>query len=442
MKHPLFITLLAALLSSCGGSSSSTEPAQPTQHWLPPGGNATAQGSSTTAFLQFAPGLSLAEKAQVARGRELFVAEWEPAISSRPTIDGLGPLFIADACSGCHIDSGRAASLNADGSTDVGILFRIGDAAGNSDAHYGDQLQSAATTGLGEGTVRWQRSADGSLTFTADLNEGALQAGMEISPRLSPQLIGMGLLDLIPEATILSFADENDADKNGISGRPHWVTVNNQTRLGRFGWKAINVSLAHQAAGALNGDMGLTTPIHPNENCSAEQAICATEPSGGTPEVSSAAVSDIETFMVALAVPDRRIRDQAQFDRGAQTFDRIGCQQCHKAPMKTGKSDHFALLSDQTIYPYTDLLLHDMGEALNDGAAEINAQATEWRTPPLWGIGLVEAGEHSHFLHDGRATTIDQAIRWHGGEALTTRETYEALSEAEREDLLAFLRSI
>ena len=398
MKH-YFLALTCLCLISCGGGSSSSDSnnsdtevtdnptVKTARTWSSSGGNATISGSSGKPFLQFIPDLSLSELSDVSRGRELFVAQWEAAVSSRPNIDGLGPLFIADACSSCHVENGRAVSLNADGSTGVGILFRLGDSSGNTDATYGGQLQSAATSGQAEGSVSWQQAGD-NILFSAAMNTGALQSGIKLAPRLSPQLVGMGLLDLIPQATIEGFADPNDSDQDGISGRVHWIEINGQQRIGRFGWKAINVSLAHQAAGALNGDMGLTSPLQPNENCTFSQTICATQPSGGFPEVSNSSLDAIETFMIALGVPARRISDQAQFDRGADLFEQTGCQSCHKAQMSTGTSMKFNLLSNQVIYPYTDLLLHDMGESLSDGVKELNAMPREWRTPPLWGIGL------------------------------------------------------
>lgn len=410
--------------------------------WQEVGGTATAKPGSTTTqpFLQFAPGLSAGERVGLSQGRELFVAQWTPAPGARATLDGLGPLFIADACTSCHVDNGRAPSLLANGSVGRGILFRIGNRDGAVSPSMGGQLQDRATSGQPEGTVTWSAPLDdGQIAFALAVTGAGLEPGMNLGPRLSPHLIGMGLLDLVPTSQILAFADPDDTDGNGISGRPHWLPDGS---LGRFGWKAINQTLRHQIAGALHQDMGLTTSLHAEENCTSSQTICASQPGGGSPEVIDESLDNMTRFMTGLAVPARRVDDLSRFQAGAKLFSDTGCAQCHRPVLRTGGNEAFPSLSGQLIYPYTDLLLHDMGSDLDDGVQEINAKANEWRTPPLWGIGLVAAGSNARFLHDGRASTIDQAVRWHGGEALAVRKRYQALSEADRDTLLAFVKGL
>lgn len=432
-------------LSGCGGGSDSTlgEVPAPALQWSPPGGNATVALNESSPFMQFAPSVDVSEMAGVSQGRELFVAEWQPAPGTRPSLDGLGPLFNANACTACHASTGRVPVLAEDGSTTPAILFRLGNAAGEPHPVYGGQLQSFATAGIAEGTARWQANPlTGGINYALSLfglePMGAYLAG----PRISPQLVGMGLLDRVPEAQILEYADENDANGDGISGRPHWITDEGVTRLGRFGWKAINTSLRTQNANAMHQDMGLTTSLHPAENCTMQQPVCSTAASGGAPEVPDASLAAVVDFMTVLAVPDRRIVDQALFNQGATLFNSAGCTACHRETLKTGTGERFPSLSGQTIYAYTDLLLHDMGEDLSDGVKEKNANPREWRTPPLWGLGLVEQKAGGRFLHDGRAKDIPQAIGWHGGEAQKAKERFQAFSAQERAALLVFLRGI
>lgn len=414
-------------------------------HWKPPGGNATLQLQPDSNFLQFAPSIPASRLGGVSQGRELFIADWLPAPHRRTVIDGLGPLFNAASCVDCHSSTGRVPPLNTDGTTTPAILFRLGKASGQVHPTYGAQLQDKATTGKPEGTVRWQASTGNpsTLEYILTLYDKPDLGTFRLGPRIAPQLIGMGLLDLVDTEQILEYSDPNDADGDGISGRPHWITDEGTGRqLGKFGWKAINSTLKTQNAGALHQDMGLTSSIHPQENCTSAQTICSTEPNGGTPEVSETSLNAISSFMTALAVPDRRISNQESFDAGARLFDRISCAQCHRPSFTTGNSAQFPSLSGQTIYAYTDLLLHDMGEKLADGVREKNASGSEWRTPPLWGIGLVAQDTNARFLHDGRAASIDEAIRLHGGEGKAAATAYIMLTDSERAQLLQFLNGI
>lgn len=246
----------------------------------------------------------------------------------------------------------------------------------------------------------------------------------------------------MPQSAIEALADEHDSNHDGISGRVHWVYEENQKRIGKFGWKAINSSLRTQNATAMSQDMGLTTPVHIESSCTNNQPLCLSLPLGGMPEVSDSALTAVVDFMTALSVPARRISNQSAFDRGADLFDAVGCGACHNPTFTTGTSPKFGELSNQVIYPYTDLLLHDMGAGLDDGVKEINAQSYEWRTPPLWGIGIVAKNPDARFLHDGRARTLEEAISWHGGEAQSAHDKFQQLNKREKADFMSFLNGI
>ncbi len=453
IKSHRMVALWAAIMVSvtgCGSDSASGDsdqqpdnPDEPqARTWQPVGGNATVDFKDNLAFLQFIPDLDLGSAPTVSQGRELFVADWTPAPDTRALLDGLGPLFIADACSDCHLASGRAASLKDDGTTSHGILFRLGTLDGQPDSHFGGQLQTQATAGSPEAAVSWQDMGLGRPQFQLTGSNRTLDDGVHIGPRLSPQLTGVGLLQLVPESQILEWHDPDDQNRDGISGRAHQVKREGVDCVGRFGWKAMQCTLRGQSAGALNQDMGLTTPINPTENCTSLQSICADQPNGGEPEVTLVALNAINDFLTLLAVYERRIEDQAQFDRGAELFEQIGCDSCHRPTLTTGNHPQFSQLNQQTLYAYTDLLLHDMGDDLADGVMEGNATGSEWRTSPLWGLGLIEGRGESRFLHDGRAKTLPEAIQWHGGEAAVSKAAWDLLTDEEQQDVLVFLRGI
>lgn len=410
--------------------------------WGLPAGNATITYSKEDPFLTIIDVIEDEEIGTISQGRELFIAEWLPAPNlSRPTLDGLGPLFNAKACTECHISDGRIAPYNNDNTLHNSFLIRVADKNGTEHPEFGGQLQTDATAGVAEASIMWSQSnSRGSIDF---IIQPDLQAdGYNVGGRMSPQLLGLGLLDLVSEATLLEYEDINDSNNDGISGRAHWVVEENETKIGRFGWKAINSSLRTQNAGALNQDMGLTSSVNPNENCTESQDICSNETNGGSPEVSEASLGAIVNFMTALGVPNRRVDNQERFDYGAKVFDALECSKCHRPTMRTGISAKFASLTNQTIYPYTDLLLHDMGTSLADGVVEKDATGNEFRTPPLWGIGIVAQKNGARFLHDGRASTIDEAIRLHDGEAKRSSDRYKQISPEDKERLLEFLNGI
>jgi len=441
MRHSIYL-FCSILLLGCGGggesSSDSTITEEPVFDLGPTGGVATVAFSESINFLQFVPDLDIVDYHGASQGRELFIATWSAAPGDRDLLDGYGPLAITASCANCHESSARAESLKSDGSTGNGILFRLRDKDGNADPLMGPQLQTFSADGVPEGTVTWSEGSAKEVFFHLNNNLDSLGEGVQLAPRLSPQLVGMGLLDLVPESVILEYEDDSDANMDGISGR-----ANQQGEcIGRFGWKAIHCSLKGQVAGAFNEDMGLTTTINPAEPCTDNQGICSLYPSGGEPEISDSSLQAINDFLTILAVPERRIENESLFLQGKAVFESTGCNACHRETLSTGEVERFPILSNQVFYPYTDLLLHDMGEDLSDGANEAGAEPSEWRTPPLWGLGLIEGDGKSRFLHDGRASDISTAILWHGGEALTSKEAFVELSDEDRDAILSFLRSI
>ena len=218
-----------------------------------------------------------------------------------------------------------------------------------------------------------------------------------------------------------------------------WDVVEQQKTIGRFGWKAGNPTLLQQTAGAYNQDMGVTNPLFPVDNC-VGQIQC--DSLADDPEIDMQALRTATFYSQSLGVPARRNADDPKVRNGKIIFSALNCNACHQPAFTTGQHE-FAFLTNQPIHPYTDLLLHDMGEGLADGRSEFDADGHEWRTPPLWGIGLTyTVGGHTRFLHDGRARNLEEAILWHGGESLDSRDAFMRLSKQEREDLIAFLESL
>ncbi|MDF2697957.1 MAG: thiol oxidoreductase, partial [Labilithrix sp.] len=327
------------------------------------------------------------------------------------------------------------------------------------DPAYGDQLQENGILGVpAEGVTRVAYAevagsfADGAPfslrrpTYSIEkLGYGPLPADIQLSPRTAPFVMGLGLLEAIPEATILALADPDDRNGDGISGRPNrvWDAERNATVLGRFGWKANQPNVRQQNAGAFLGDMGITTAMFPNEGCSASQGECLAAPTGATPQVRDLLFDQVTYYMKTLAVPGRRKVDDPVVRRGRKLFDSARCSGCHVTSLETGEDADFPELSKQLIHPFTDLLLHDMGPELADGRPDFEATGSEWRTAPLWGIGLVQTvNRHSYFLHDGRARGFAEAILWHGGEAARSREAFVAMPKADRDALVVFLESL
>jgi CxxC motif-containing protein (DUF1111 family) len=450
-----------------------------------PGGGATSRGSTATAnaFSLSSGNMDFKRELDFKIGNAIFRKTWISAPSSTDASDGLGPLFNSRACQNCHLKDGRGhPPFSADVPDDSGSMLvrlsvpaateeekdRIAAHSVNSipDPTYGGQLQDRSIQGIaGEGklkidyTERPVTLAGGEVVnlrvpsyALTGLAYGPASPGLMISPRVAPPMIGLGLLEAVPEEQILENADPDDADKNGIHGEPNrvWSREHDKVMLGRFGWKAGVPTVAQQAAEAFAGDIGISSTMmpFPSGDCTKKQQDCLNAPNGASKKYQNAEIGDDLFRLVAfysqnLAVPARRNPDDPEVLKGKELFYSIGCAACHRPKFMTGEVSGQSHLSHQLIWPYTDMLLHDMGEGLTDGRPEGAATGSEWRTPPLWGIGLTETvSGHTLFLHDGRARNLTEAILWHGGEAAGARDKFAALSKADRDALLAFVNSL
>ncbi len=398
-------------------------------------------------------------------GRRLFHTDFATGEHTEPNNPVLtaqarkaGPLLNQASCAGCHFHNGRGAPPEPGQRLSSAVVKTF--ASGTSPAphpDYGRQLQDKA-----QGSV----PAEGSATVTyveqpgqfpdgtpytlrkptyqfSGLSGGALT---NASIRVARPLVGMGLLEAVPEDVLMQRADEKDCDGDGISGRVNLVAepLSGALRFGRFGWKASKVSVAHQVADALVNDMGVTTRAFPTEECGANQAACKAAMSA-QPELADEEMDRLTTYMRLLGVPGRRLRADAAVARGEKLFAQVGCVSCHAATLITGAKHPLVELRGQVLHPYSDLLLHDLGDGLADPAPTQDglAAASEWRTPPLWGLGLTKTvSGHTQLLHDGRARNTTEAVLWHGGEAGAARARFVALSKDDRTALLAFLDSL
>lgn len=429
---------------------------------LPAGGALTHPEHNRDAFTRPAPSLDAQQLRAFQFGNRIFNTGWTVAPASASGFDGLGPLFNRTSCSGCHLRDGRGRPPIEGETQLLSMLVRISQPAPDPAdppvpvPAYGDQLQDRAIPGVAaEASVRieWEEQpgtyADGTLyslrkpvLHLENPAYGPLPEDLQTSARVAPAVFGLGLLEAIPAAALRAAADPDDADGDGISGRVNEVhdPVSQSTRVGRFGWKANAASLEQQNTAAALGDIGLTSRHFPTANCTAAQTACSAAPHGGEPELPDLFVQRLTEYMQMLGVPAQRpASDLTRI--GAQVFARLGCAACHTPQQHTGKDHPLALLHDQTFLPYTDLLLHDLGPDLADGRPDHLASGQEWRTPPLWGIGLYPTTNgHQLLLHDGRARGIAEAILWHGGEAETARERFRQANAADRDALIAFLQ--
>lgn len=405
------------------------------------------------AFTQPIAGLSKEEKDDFIAGRTLFVQSWVQAPASTQTRDGLGPLFNDRACENCHPQNGRANPLDRQGNLSASLLFRVGSLQG-PDPVYGGQLQPMALPDV-PAEVKISRTLlplPGQPELLKpeyqlhDLGYGELAAGSGLSPRIGGALAGMGLIEAVPTSNWIALADPDDQNGDGISGRVHWVDQQpgQPALMGRFGWKAEQPSLLTQTASAYHDDMGLTSPLAPSTPCTAVQTACLAATHGGEPEISDQALVQTVRYVQLLAVPrsDKRMpfkRWFANLDR----FEQIGCADCHVPAHKTAEQGVLAPLANIEIWPFTDLLLHDMGPGLADTRPLPMAGAQEWRTPPLWGLGHYQSvNGHQALLHDGRAQGVIQAIAWHGGEGQAARDAFFALSPEDQGELVAFIEQL
>jgi CxxC motif-containing protein (DUF1111 family) len=434
----------------------------------PLGGAATVTVSSANAFAQPAPTLATTDLRRFTFGNRLFNTRWVAAPASVDGFDGLGPVFNRVSCSSCHTRDGRGQPPAGPGAPFESMLVRLSQPGVGAHGGvrpvpgYGDQLNEKAVAGVpAEGRTvveyaeRAGRYADGTpyslaaptYRFT-DLAFGPLPVDVLVSPRVAPPVFGLGLLEAVPEASIVARADPDDADADGISGRPNrvWDEAAQAVALGRFGWKANQPSVRQQNAGAALGDLGLTTRLFPRENVAEGQDAAAHAPSGGRdggPELADDLLDRLTFYVQALAVPAARNVEDPAVRGGARLFAALHCAACHTPTLVTADQPDVPSLSWQVIHPFTDLLLHDMGPELADGRPDFEATGSEWRTPPLWGVGLTAAvNRHTRFLHDGRARSLEEAVLWHGGEGAAAREGFTRLEAGERRALIAFLESL
>jgi len=439
------------------------------------GGSATVKKSDQNAFSLPSANLSPVRRLDFSVGNSFFRSPWVIAPSTTTARDGLGPLFNTNACQNCHIKDGRGHPPEAGDTNAVSMLVRLSipDDPAFADLiqrngvlpepNYGGQLQDMANPGVTpEGKVRVEYDAltvkfrDGTavelrqptLRIT-QLGYGPMHPETHVSARIAPPMIGLGLLEAIADEAVLANADPDDKNGDGISGRANWVWDDAQQKvvMGRFGWKAGQPNLNQQNVHAFSGDMGLTTSLRRFDDCTPAQTDCLAAPTGngpdGEPEVSDNILRLVEFYTRNLGVPARRNVDDPQVLTGKNLFFQAGCQQCHAPSFKTRSDAAEPELANQEIRPYTDLLLHDMGDGLADNRTEFQATGREWRTPPLWGLGLTAAvNGHTQMLHDGRARNALEAILWHGGEAQAAQRQVLAFNAEQREALLAFLNSL
>lgn len=422
------------------------------------GGETTVFNNGSTAFEQPSSNCNATELTKHTDGDAAFEATFvtAPAIVG----SGLGPLFNQNACNSCHPRNGRSAAP-VNGNDLLGLLFRLSENGTDPNGGpkpltgFGGQLQTKSIFGF-------QPEASVSISYVDQVSQFLdgesyalrqpqysfyqsyipMPVAYYYSPRIAPPVIGLGLLEAVSEADVISYADVNDLNGDGISGKPNyvWDHINQQIKLGRFGWKASEPTLYQQAAKAYNGDMGITSPYFSLENSFGQTQI---DTLTDDPEVDDYTVTLTAFYTQSLAVPARRDIENVTVLRGKEIFKAASCSSCHRMEMKTAINPDVPSVSNQTIRPYTDMLLHDMGSGLADHMNVFNANGQEWRTPPLWGIGLTRVvNGHTNFLHDGRARNLLEAIMWHGGEAEASKNYVKNLSKSDRDALVKFLESL
>ncbi len=475
--------LLAFLLSACSQTKKAIAPEFSESEWRP-GGLTTVMPVKHIRFDLPAANLPMHLKTQFHAGKALAQQPWIKAPTITTSRDGLGPLYNARTCLACHVKGGKG-SMPSDANTPLfSSLIRLSKAGDHKIqgvmAHpvYGDQIQTQSTSlahqlrhlptakSLEQDVkpeayvyIKW-----GHKTFTypdqhqvnlrtpvlelRNLNYGPIGTDTLLSIRVAPSIHGMGLIDLIPQAHITNLADELDADKNGISGRVNhvWDITKQASVPGRYGLKANKPTLAMTVAGAFANDLGISNPLFPMQPCTNSQTKCQQAASGNDKEgfeLTQQQLGLVIDFNRNLAPVKARNLTDSEVLKGRELFYQTGCQNCHQPNFKTAKSTLAPHLSAQTIWPYSDFLLHDLGTDLADHRPDFEANGQEWRTAPLWGVGLQEKVNGSKaLLHDGRAQSIEEAILWHGGEALKAKNTFIHLNKSERENLSLFVNAI
>ncbi|PJZ76044.1 hypothetical protein CH365_16335 [Leptospira neocaledonica] len=441
------------LVSVAGGQDDSWEYEEGEE--LSGGKGMTSFDFTSRAYLQFAPGLPLDKISDFTVGQSVFEVPWENSSSGQIDRRGLGPLFNANSCLACHVGNGIGKVPSGPEETMFTALVRL-----SNDPNYGGQFQPFSLNGVpaeGIASVSYSQIEgvfqDGtSYTLRkpkvefSNLNYGPLTSNGDVySLRNTSKVIGMGLLEAISDETLLSLQDESDSNLDGISGRINLVPdlVSGTNKIGRFGWKANEPNLKQQGSRAFLEDIGITSPLFPFKNCTSVQTACDSSPHGTLPELNTTKIDMMVKYMRLIAVPARRSPSSSEVLMGKRIFFQAGCNSCHISKLSTGNIPGAPEISMQIIRPYTDLLLHDMGEGLKDGRPDHLASGREWRTPPLWGIGLVSKVNGTlQLLHDGRAETFMEAIIWHGGEAERSKQHILGLSSSQRNQLVKFLESL
>ena len=432
--------------------------------WL--GGRTTISydhsGEPDNAFMQMATNISGENGQAFVEGRRIHHTNMLDGSHDESPDNGIytelaglaGPLYSVTSCDGCHKRNGRGA-LSEIGEPLNTWVVKVGDQEGNALPNIGTVMQPFNLSGNGEGSIsilEWLSNDDGLRYPKFGFSDGTPP---QYSARIAPQIVGIGLLEAVDESDVLAWEDPTDADGDGISGKANRIEdpVTGETRLGRFGWKATTVSVRHQTVVALNGDMGVMTSVLPDPECGSEQDSCGNDLG---PELSDTHLNTLVRYVSLLGVRARRDLEDSTAIQGEALFSDIGCADCHRPTFVTSEYHPLAELRSQTIYPYTDMLLHDMGEDLADSLGEGGASGSEWRTPPLWGVGLgpcvtggVEGPNQNqmctpdeHYLHDGRARTLDEAIRWHGGEGRASKEEYLLLGVEDQAAVVRFLQTL
>ena len=480
MRRFLRPVLAGTLLLMPAPAFVQTAPVVPTQALS--GGSFSNDDAGETAYQHPVATLDTKQAELFALGHKMFHNRWAFFWFENAEF-GRGPTSNAQSCATCHVNNGRGSApatphreiRGADGAMRdhhitvpfepaPHLVIRIslkGDGPhGGPLPHpdYGDQLQIFGVKGVvpaeGQFSVEWREQGTlvgngeqvtlrSPLIHITDLVYSPLGTDAMIGPRLAPPLLGLGLLEAVPEETIVALAAREPVA--GIHGRANrvWDESQQQVVLGRFGLKANHGSIREQVAIAFFNDIGLSSPVYPEQNCPPVQQACKEQMVAGKPEITKLRLEATELYIRALTVPMRRRIDEAQVQRGGQLFTQAHCAVCHVPELKTGARAALPQLANQTIRPYTDLLLHDMGEGLADGRPDFLAGGSDWRTPALWGIGLSEIVNGANaFLHDGRARNFTEAILWHGGEARASREAFRHFSHEDREALTAFLGSL
>ena len=464
--------ILGCICLAIVGCSEHSVPAFSAEELLPAGGM-TQKRISTRSYIYPGEHTSKQQQLDFWTGFSLFKDPWVIAPSSTKDRDGLGPLFNARSCIACHGGASRGLMSEAGESLPTSLVLRIGSstiANYNNDHAYGGQIQPRAirfNQGVDEQKPQGEawlslnyHTIDGQFSDgenyqlkqpnyqLTQLSFGALPAGVNPSPRLSPNIFGMGLLDAIAEQDLLAQEDIDDSDHDGISAKYNRVleVTTGQLKIGRFGLKAKQPSLAQQVSAAFRDDIGITNSFFREESCTKLQLACLNSAKMGghkSIEIPDKLLDLVITFNRLLGVPPARNLLNEDVQQGRQLFYQSGCQQCHKANYQIANDHQNAAIAGQKIWPYSDLALHDMGKALADNVLEFSANGQEWRTPPLWGIGLQKAvlGEQ-RLLHDGRARSVEEAILWHSGEGDASRQKFKQLSKQQRQNLVRFVNAI